>query len=327
MKALFLILSALVVAEISSAQTSSTGPLTAYSGMCDASAAVALDRSSFAVANDEDNVVRIYSADQPGPPRQAIDLNRFLEVDHDKPETDFEGATWLGDRIYWVTSHGRNRDGKYRESRHRFFAMHWQTNANAQASLVPIGRPYHFLLEDLLREPRLRPFGLPAAAKRQPKARGGLNIEGLCATPTSNLLIGFRNPIPNGQALIVPLLNPEDLVEGRPARFGDPLLLDLGKLGIRDMVQFGDGYLIVAGAYGEGGTSVLYRWGGPGTTPTPVPQVDLQGTNPEAIIAYPGRTNVVQLLSDDGTCRINGILCKQLKNPAQRQFRSVWVNL
>ena len=33
------------------------------------------------------------------------------------------GAAWLGDRIFWIGSHGRNRDGKYRASRHRFFAV------------------------------------------------------------------------------------------------------------------------------------------------------------------------------------------------------------
>jgi hypothetical protein len=33
---------------------------------------------------------------------------------------------------------------------------------------------------------------------------GGLNIEGLAATPDGQLLIGFRNPLSEGKALLLP---------------------------------------------------------------------------------------------------------------------------
>ena len=52
-----------------------------------------------------------------------------------------------------------------------------------------------------------------------------MNIEGLCPTPEGELLIGFRNPIPGERALIVPLKNPGELIEGKPARFGDLLTI------------------------------------------------------------------------------------------------------
>src|SRR5438309_1135133 len=96
---------------------------TVYHGMCDASAAVALDDKLFAVANDEDNILRIYHLGRGGAPVQSFDLSPFLKVDPKFPETDLEGAAWLGDQIFLIGSHGRNRDGKYRESRHRFFAI------------------------------------------------------------------------------------------------------------------------------------------------------------------------------------------------------------
>jgi hypothetical protein len=54
---------------------------------------------------------------------------------------------------------------------------------------------------------------LEAAEKLPPKAKGGLNIEGLAATPDQELLIGFRNPIPEDKALVLVLTNPKDLLE------------------------------------------------------------------------------------------------------------------
>ena len=93
-----------------------------YVGMCDASAAVALNNELFAVANDEDNSLRIYNAAKGGLPVASQDLSGLLKVDRKKPETDLEGACWSGDSIYWISSHGRNRYGKFRASRHRFFA-------------------------------------------------------------------------------------------------------------------------------------------------------------------------------------------------------------
>src|SRR5678815_5624216 len=86
---------------------------TIYHGMCDASAAVALDGDHFAVGNDEDNRLRIYRTSQDGMPVQSRDLSAFLKVNPQRPESDLEGAAWLGDRIFWITSHGRNREGKF----------------------------------------------------------------------------------------------------------------------------------------------------------------------------------------------------------------------
>ena len=39
-----------------------------FNGACDASAAVALDANTFVVADDEDNILRIYSLEKPGMP-------------------------------------------------------------------------------------------------------------------------------------------------------------------------------------------------------------------------------------------------------------------
>ena len=299
-------------------------PPTFHRGMCDASAAVALQGDLFAVGNDEDNTLRIYHAKEGGPPVQSLDLSGFLKVDPRFPESDLEGGAWLGDRIFWITSHGRNRDGKFRETRHRFFATSVQTT-HQTTRLVPVGEPYPRLLSDLLRDPQFKTLKLSGASKRPPKDRGGLNIEGLCATPDGHLLIGFRNPIPFGLALIVPLLNPNQVIAGQTARFGSPVLLNLRGQGIRDLGLWHGKYLIVAGSPNMEGVSKVYLWPGGRTEPELLDTIDLHEFNPEAVVVYPGNTRSFQLLSDDGTQIVDGVPCKRLPNPMLRRFRSVWV--
>src|SRR5207247_1573450 len=87
--------------------------ITNYRGMCDASAAVALTPDLFVVASDEGASLRIYRQNHEQP-LQTLDLTAYLELEDDDHEADIEGAAWLGDRIYWITSHGRNSEGHKR---------------------------------------------------------------------------------------------------------------------------------------------------------------------------------------------------------------------
>src|SRR2546430_3813948 len=292
--------------------------------MCDASAAVALTDRLFAVASDEDSVIRVYNREQSGNPVQSIDLSALLDLDARKPESDLEAAARIGDRAYWITSHGRNRSGKLRVSRERFFAT--QIIANAQGiGLKIVGRPYEDLLRDLTGDPKLARFNLAEAARHEPKSRGALNIEGLSATPDGRLLIGFRNPIPDGQALLVPMLDPDEVIHGKPAKFGEPILLDLDGLGIRDMAYADGRYLIIGGPYDGKGQSHVYEWSGGTATPHRLKHAHFKGLNPEAIIFYADKGwQQVQLLSDDGKKPVNGKPCNK-NSPNQQHFRSVWV--
>src|SRR5436190_11479290 len=125
-------------------------------GCCDASPAVAVTTNLFIVADDEGNSLRVYRRDESGPPVQSFLAEPFLHVDPRKPETDLEGAARIGDRIYWITSHGRNRGGVEGGSRHRFFATTFYINSEGKVELKTVGRPYMRLQNDLLRDPRLR---------------------------------------------------------------------------------------------------------------------------------------------------------------------------
>jgi hypothetical protein len=94
--------------------------ISVYSGICDASAAVALGNDYFVVADDELNLLRIYKRGQSAPVGQT-DLSKFLETEHDK-ESDIEGAAAIGNKIFWITSHGANKDDKVQERRRKLFA-------------------------------------------------------------------------------------------------------------------------------------------------------------------------------------------------------------
>jgi len=303
------------------AHAASLSAPTTFRGMCDASAAVSLNADLFAVANDEDNILRVYHRQPGGMPSAAFDMTTFLRIGKKSPEADIEASATIGDRVYWITSHGRNAKGKDAPNRERFFATTF-TVTNGVVKLTPVGRPCPTLLDDLVREPKLARFNLAAAAQHAPKDPGALNIEGLTSTPGGQLLIGFRNPVPHGKALLVPLLNPEELIAGKGAKFGEPILLDLGGYGVRSIGQDKGQYLIIAGSHDSDGESRAYTWGGGSTTPVVMAGVRFPGLNPEglAFTNEKGQTEYF-ILSDDGTLKIGGVDCKKLKNPAQRQFR------
>ena len=296
-----------------------------YSGMADASAAVAVSSNLFVAASDEDNVLRLYSSEHGGAPLNEFDFNDFLELKGKSLEADLEGAARIGDRTFWIGSHGRNRNGKERLNRHRLFATDIRVIAG-DVTLTAAGKPYKNLVEDLVREPKFQQFHLQEATGHAPKEKDALNIEGLAATAEGHLLIGFRNPIPKGKALIIPLLNPNDVIDAKPARFGAAIQLDLKGRGIRDMAFYNGQYVISAGASGSGGNFQLYRWAGESAVPQPLTVEHLQGYSPEAIIIYPQfGLERIQILSDDGTRLEDGVPGKEVPDQAKRRFRSFWV--
>lgn len=295
-----------------------------FQGMCDASAAIAVGTDCLLVASDEDSVLRLYRASQPGPPAQVFDLAPHLALDDKHPETDIEGAAPLGDLVFWITSHGRNAAGKVRESRDRFFAVRLHESGGSY-SLTLEGRPYRQLLADLLGHPELAEAGFAAASRKAPKEPGALNIEGLAATPQRTLLIGFRNPIVRERALVVPLLNPFEVIQGARAQLGKLIFLDLAGRGVRDLVWFEDRYVIVAGSFDGSGKGRLYEWRGEGSGPRRLDFTPPKQFTPEALVVFPEQVGPrFLLLSDDGAREIDGCKCKELADPARRGFHALW---
>lgn len=340
-----------------------------YSGMCDGSAAVALNNNTFIVASDETytttsdeahkdkaslNILAIYRTDQGGAPLQTIELTKSLTPDpnnkkqHDPkhPEADIEAATRNGNRIYWITSHGHNAAGKNRADRYRFFATdiveESDPNSIRLAGVNTVFPAYMNLIKDISNDTRYSLFNLKKLDDEEiaPES-GGINIEGMTIAKDNGLLIGFRSPLIDKKALLIPLENPDGLIEGKDtsAKVGKPILLDLGGLGIRD-IQYSKEkgiYIIIAGSVGPENNFKLYQWSGVAEQSPSLmkdqsgKEFDLSGLNPEAIVIYPN-TKAFQILSDDGDFMVksakSGIvgINKELVGE-ERLFRSIWVPL
>jgi len=288
-----------------------------YDGLCDASAAVALDARHFVVASDEDNTLRIFERGQPRA-RASVALDAFLRGG--KAEADLEGATRIGERIYWIGSLSRDGKGRPAPQRDRLFATDIE-RSRTPPTLQPVGDAPVRLLDALLASEAGRAWQLTEAAGKAPEAPGGLNIEGLTDTVDGALLIGFRNPLREGKALVLPLRNPAQVVEGQAPQFGAGIALDLGGRGVRAMARVADGYLVVGGPTADEGRFVLYHWRGGSDTPQPLPQPTLGTLRPEALFAWPG-TAQLQLLSDDGGIELRRMACKKLA-AAEQGFRSL----
>ncbi len=230
-------------------------------GICDGSAAVAVGADRFLVANDDDQTLRLYRRDVSGAALDtSFDWSKWLDIDGEKKkdEVDIEGAAQIGKRIYWIGSHGLNTKGKVKPKRRQLFATDID-DKHGTVTLEPFGKAYTGLLPALMAEK----YGLREAAGKIPE-EGGLNIEGLAATPQGGLLIGFRSPLIDGKALIVPLRNPDALLKKKTATpdLGEPVTLPLGGRGIRS-IDYAPGlhaYLIVAGPAGKDGDFKLDKW-------------------------------------------------------------------
>lgn len=303
-----------------------------YFGTCSVSAGAFLDAAHFVVASDEDSVLRVYRLGV-AQPVAARDLSGFLALDRKRPEADLEGAARAGDRIWWIGSHSRTAGGKRAPNRQCLFATRLVPNPAGPPGLEPVGRPYRRLLDDLLAAPSLQSVPLAGAAALAPE-EGGVNIEGLAAAPDGPLWIGFRSPVPAGRALLVPLRNPEAIVQGERAQLGEPVLLDLGGLGVRDLLWAGARCWILAGPADGGGSFRLYVWEGTGRGVRAVPWTGAlpRRFRPEALLGpvpegAPAAENPARflVLSDDGGRRIDDCECQELPDPAQRRFRAVWI--
>jgi len=285
-----------------------------FRGACDASAGVALSPDLFVVADDENNRLRLYKIGEASLPIAETDLTSFLEKDAEFPEADIEAATRVDQVIYWITSHGRNRDGKMRPNRYRFFATTIQTSAG-EVRLEPMGTPCNGLVQALINAATPAHLGLDNNLKKKDRKKlapkeQGLNIEGLSASADGRILyIGLRNPLFSEKAVVIPLNNARHVIE-RSAKpiLGQPMLWDLGLRGIRSMEysSYHKAFLVVAGPIDDESDFAVYRWSGKDKDNPSFARslnVGLSHFTPEALIPFADKASVL-LLSDDGAMKV-----------------------
>src|ERR1043165_9524423 len=116
---------------------------------CDGSAVASASGGYFWNGTDEDNILRLYKPGAAAKPLRRIDLNSYLKPEVNKTgrpkEADIEAVARIGNRLYWIGSHGRDKQGRGEPSRHRLFATDL-SGQGAAATLVTVGTPFRGLL-------------------------------------------------------------------------------------------------------------------------------------------------------------------------------------
>ena len=307
-----------------SAASATPGSSRYFTGASDASAALPVDADWMFVGNDEDEVLRLYSRSNSGPPVTSTDFRPSLGI---AKEADIEAVIRVGNRLYWVGSHGNDRTGQSEPTRNMCFATDLAgTGATATLSYVS---KFTSLKSNLISWDNANGHGLGAAALGLaasaatgvlPTVPAGFNIEGAVYL-NGRTYLGFRAPLQNttarNKALVIPVTNFTTIVNNGSGTmlFDAPIFLDLGGRCIRDMAVNAAGQIILlAGPTGDTSTITpafaLYLWDGNAAT-APVrlsSEIDAAATSsggsPEAIVAVPAslvRDAQVQVLHDCGT--------------------------
>lgn len=312
-----------------------------FTGSSDASAAVDVGGGYTVVADDESNVLRLYDRSVSGAPVRTWDFSSNIGA---SKEIDIEGATRVGDTIYWTGSLGNNKDGEYKADRNTVFTT--TVTGSGASTVLAYGRSYKKLRDNLVAWDKANSnrFGFAAgtADGQIPKEINGFNVEGLEFAPgsTTTAYVGFRAPlspaVTGGKALIVPVTNFDKVLSsGTAATFGTPIELDLGGLAIRDIRKNASNqYLIVAGSWAADDNSdpyALYSWDGD-PAHAPVKRLDLPTSDPggwEAVVDVPDLTVSgarAQLITDDGSADLygDGTEAKDLTHDEWKKSRATW---
>lgn len=348
-------LSSTYVIKYAASAASGTPAVTRFhTQVSDASTAQAVDADYMLVADDENQVLRLYNRQNSGLPVNGFDYTSSLgltDISGGVPrEVDIESSVMIGSRIYWLGSHSNASGGNNRPNRSRVFATDL-SGSGATATLSYVGR-YDGLKTDLLAwdagNGNVLGLAASAAAGKIPEdpALDGFNIEGLTIAPDGTTgYIGFRAPYQSTStrtlALIVPWTNMTSLFSGNPtsgpATFGTPIQLDLGGRGIREIKRNAAGeYLILAGpADVATGTAPkdfrFYTWtGNPADAPVlrsaNLTALNAQGSF-ESIVELPSplaNNSEIQVLVDNGDHVFynDGTIAKDLGQPNYKKFRS-----
>lgn len=144
--------------------------------------------------------------------------------------------------LYAITSHSRDKEGNEQKSREKLVRFRIENGHVTSLMLFRELKPALIAAHPIL---------AAAAQIRDVKNIGGLNIEALeMSADQQHLLIGFRSPLLNQQALIAHIENPTALFEaGEVPRVSALQTLNLDGQGIRSIAFISalNGYLILSG--------------------------------------------------------------------------------
>ena len=215
--------------------------------------------------------------------------------------------------VYGATSHALTAKGVAKPDREQLVRFDVHGNRLEGLQIFSRLKPALMALDPAFR----------AAAQLEPR-QGGLNIEGLAWDPIrARLLIGFRSPRSQREALAVWLENPDAVFE----HHADPILLppirlDLGGEGIRDVTYSPTlrTFVIIAGSWrhrAKNDVPALWVWSGGNDAPVELRAPELEDLKPEGVaeVALNGR-KVLVVVSDDGNADDAYADGRSLKNNA-----------
>jgi len=254
------------------------------------------------VEDEASRAISIVSFNDDGTLREDRGLDFQLTRSFDSELNDLEGLSIDADgSIYAITSHSTNNDGERREDREQLLRF------NIDGDQIQNVRTYRNLRDDLTNSPRLIESVGELAAEDVDFS--SLNIEGLAFDPQSDqLVLGFRQPVPAGQSMVVAIENTDDVFErGAAPRFSPPVFVNLDGGGIRalsfDPVL--DTFIIVNEVETASGDDVSQLWSWSGKPDASASRLNLPGiinlNNVESIdsVELQGQRRLI-LMSDEG---------------------------
>ena len=250
-------------------------------GSCDASAMADVGGGCFYVADDENNILRLYNSQLSGMPLRTVNAEGFA---NGSEEYDVEGATVSDDgkTIYWISSLANSKKGKEKPYRNRAFSS--KVSGSGAETTLTSGAYSEKFRDAMIKFGDDNGWNFTASASYAnsmiPKRIDGFNVEGLTLKTDGNgaAYIGFRAPcVPKKDvtptssnrkyAVMATVENFEQIFSGSgksstTPQVGAPVLFDFGGLGIRSIERVGDYYVIIAGLFEGGGTPKAYLWDG-----------------------------------------------------------------
>lgn len=246
-------------------------------GAADASTAIVLDGRYMLVGDDEGNSLRVFDREG-GAAVKEIFFGGYLGINN--TELDLEASTRIGEKLYFIGSHGNSKSGNDANNREWLFSA-TASGTGADTALTFTGK-FGGLEAALVQWDQSNAHNLGAnhfgfaagSASGTPESNSGFGIEGLTSSADGSALwIAFRAPVTGSPgintALIVQLTNVDAVLAGTAApAFGSAIELDLGGRAIRSIDKNAAGqYLVLAGPSGPNTADVaddfrLYTWDG-----------------------------------------------------------------
>lgn len=259
----------------------------------DLSSAVDVGDGHAIAVSSEDNKIRLYKKAESNRPVKEFDF----EGDIGSVNADLESMARAGDTLYVLGSHGNSSsDGSLKPARDVMFtAAIGGSGADTTLTFIAKRTGLRDAIKawDVANGDALG-FAAGQAAGKVANDPSGFNIEGFELAPgsTTEGYLGFRAPIKDGKAVLVPVTGLTPELTGTP-EFGDPVFLDLGGRTIREIRKnSGDEYLISAHAGASSPEWKLFAWDGNpghqavGVANLPAPDANRTGAW-ESIVSVP----------------------------------------